>query len=257
VTIDGKLDESAWKGAARTLLGGTRGGPGPKVGQTWFKVLYDDKNIYFALHAKDPDAWGSLQTRDSETWTEEVLEIFIDPDGDAKDYVELQITPMNVIFDARFPAKLGKGKGSREEQINAAKSWNSKLVSAVSIDGTLNNPSDVDKSWTAEISIPIADLPGPPPKAGTSWKLNVYRFDKARDKEGKPGTAQTAWAWAQPRGSFHNVERFGSLRFLNAKGIKPTNSVLDPKGLRKLPEKPKPSTKVGRPTGEVEPDKPE
>lgn len=259
IAVDGKLDEAAWAKAARTALGGTRGGPGPKVGETWVKVLYDTENLYLGLHAADPDAWGTLKDRDAQTWTEEVLEIFIDPDGDAKDYIELQVTPNNVVFDARFKEKLGRGEGSRDDQINGAKAWNSSMKTAVFVDGTVNNPADVDKSWSVEISIPFGDLPGEAPKVGSSWKINFYRFDKPRDAEGKADKGQVAWAWAQPFGSFHNVERFGTLRFVGKGGpidIKPTLSPpLDPSELPRLPEKAPEKDDPSK--GEVAPDKPE
>jgi hypothetical protein len=117
----------------------------------------------------------------------------------------------------------------------------------------VDDHSDVDNFWSVEVSIPFADLPGQNPKSGESWKLNVYRFDKARDKEGKPGKGQVAWSWAQPRGSFHNVENFGTLRFLKSGDIRSTKGVLNPRDLDKLPKAPK----VDKPAAGVEPDKPD
>ncbi|MEL6181587.1 MAG: carbohydrate-binding family 9-like protein, partial [Myxococcota bacterium] len=185
ITIDGKLTDEVWTKAARTnRFGGTSGGSGPE-GTNWAKILYDDTHLYIAMYGDDADVWGDLTERDSDTWTQEVFEIFIDPEGDQKDYLELQITPRNTVFDARFPVKLGKGTGSREEQINTARAWNSAMETAVFIDGTLNDPSDTDLSWSVEVKIPFSDIPGPSPKPGTSWKINLYRFDAPR-KDGKP-----------------------------------------------------------------------
>ncbi len=262
LVIDGKLDEAAWVGTASTALGGTRGGPGPG-GETWFKVLYDEERVVFGLYAADEDAWGSLTARDSKTWTEEVLEIFIDPDGDGKDYVELQITPNNVIFDARFAVKLGRGEGSHEAQIEAASAWNSAMQTATFVDGVVNDAASLDKSWSAELSIPWGDLPGGKQTAGGQWRLNVYRFDKPR-KEGQ-ALNQIAWSWAQPFGSFHNVERFGTLRFVGGGPleVKPSSDEgFEPAKLPEVPvEKgaaPADSPAEVPPTGdEVSPDKPE
>ena len=247
IAVDGKLDDAAWATASKSPLGNTRGGPGPG-GQTWAKVLYDADNLYIGLHAEDKDAWGTLKERDSQTWTQEVVEIFIDPDGDEKDYIELQVTPNNVVFDARFAAKLGQGKGSRDEQINAAKAWNSNMKTAVHVDGTVNNPADKDKAWSVELAIPFADLPGAAPKAGDAWRINFYRFDAPRDSAGKPGR-QIAWAWSPPSGSFHNVKNFGTLRFVATGGAapkKPADKPADKAAPADKPEK-----------GAVTPDKPE
>lgn len=256
ITIDGKLDDEGWKKVARTAkFGDTRGGPQP-AGETWAKVTRDDTHLYVGFHGVDTDAWGNLEKRDADTWTQEVFELFIDPNGDSKDYLELQITPRGTLFDARFAKKLGRGDGTRQEQIDAARAWNGNIEFAAHVDGTVNDHSDKDKSWSAEFKIPLSDIPGGAPKNGDSWKINFYRFDAPRDAEGKPGR-QVAWAWSPPLGSFHNVERFGTIRFLSA------NAPLDPKpklktdGREKLTPGAKPLEKTRSVPGEVAPDRPE
>lgn len=256
LVIDGKLDEEAWQKAPRTArFGGTRGGPGPD-GNSWARVLYDEQYLYVGLYGEDTDVWGDLKDRDSDTWTQEVFEVFIDPDGDAKDYVELQVTPNNVVFDARFPVKLGTGTGSQREQIDAARTWNSAMQTAVFVDGTVNDNSSPDKSWSVEMKIPFTDLPGGAPKIGATWKANFYRFDAPRGADGKP-TGQVAWSWSPAHGFFHNVEHFGTLRFLGGPGsgltpILPTPNV-------ELPKVPvaDPKSMIKDKREEVEADKPE
>jgi hypothetical protein len=256
IQIDGKLDDEGWKKVAQTgRFGDTRGGP-QKAGITWAKVTRDDTHLYVGFYGEDQDAWGELDKRDADTWTQEVFELFIDPDGDAKDYLELQITPKGTLFDARFAAKLGRGQGTRQEQIDGARAWNGNIEFAASVDGTVNDRSDKDKSWSAEFKIPFADVPGGAPKNGATWKVNFYRFDAPRGDDGRPGR-QVAWAWSPPLGSFHNVDRFGTLRFLG------TNARLDPKpglstdGREKLTPDTKPIEAPKPGDGEVAPDKPE
>jgi hypothetical protein len=58
--------------------------------------------------------------------------------------------------------------------------WNCKgFKSAVSIDGTLNNPDDNDKKWTVEVAIPFKSLTEKGkyiiPKNGQYWKINFSR----------------------------------------------------------------------------------
>ena len=55
--IDGRLDDSVWNAVpwagefiAREPVAGV-----PPTGQTAFKILYDDENLYFACRAYDPD----------------------------------------------------------------------------------------------------------------------------------------------------------------------------------------------------------
>jgi len=58
------------------------------------------------------------------------------------------------------------------------------LETAVSIDGTLNDPSSVDKGWSAEVAIPweslkqLANGRSLPPTAGDTWKFFLGRFQK-------------------------------------------------------------------------------
>ena len=253
LVIDGKLDDEAWKKAAPSpRFGGTRGGEGP-AGDATVKVLYDADHLYIGLQGTDKDVWGTLEARDSDTWTQEVFEVFVDPDGDAKDYLELQVTPRNTVFDARFAVKLGKGAGTREEQIQTARAWNSGMQTAVWVDGTLNDPKDEDKGWSVELKLPFSDVPGGAPKVGSAWKANFYRFDAPRDAEGKAG-AQQAWSWTPAHGFFHNVEHFGTLRFVGQGA-----SFEEPRTLPPAPADPAGGATPPRPSGigEAPPDKPE
>ena len=132
-----------------------------------------------------------------------MIELFIDADGDRKDYLELQVTPANVIFDARF--------ARHRSDLKKARSWNMKgLKSGVTVDGTLNQRSDRDKGYIVEMAVPISEVPGArtPIKVGQKWKINLFRWDQLK---GKP---QTASAFSPPIvGDFHALDKFGVLRF--------------------------------------------
>lgn len=202
--LDGKLDDDVWANLPSLSL--VPFGNAPKT-NTNVKAFVTGDALYIGATMDDTNAWGTFKDRDADTWTEEVLEIFIDVDGDSKDYLELQITPMNTVFDANFKTRLGTGKGSREDQINEARTFNlENLQSSVFVDGTVNNPDDNDKSWSAEIKIPLASLPGIqlPLTPSASWSVNVYRFDRPDPKT----THGYGWSTA-PRGDFHQVDKFG------------------------------------------------
>jgi len=83
----------------------------------------------------------------------------------------------------------------------------------VKVDGTLNNGSDVDKSWTAEARIPIANLaavPHIPPRVGDKWRFNLYRLDWHTGRKVNEGSAFSPLFV----GDFHNLPRFGWLEFV-------------------------------------------
>lgn len=227
LTVDGELNEAVWNKLPVMRLGPLGNAPAK---ESWAKLLYTEDALYIAAYLQDEQIWGSLKDRDSDTWNEEVFEVFIDPDGDGADYLELQVTPNNVIFDAHFLKQLGRGEGSRQEQIDRARAFNLEgLQSAVKIDGTVNKEDDEDKSWTIELKLPFAKLPGAQGKAptpGQSWSVNLYRFDRPR----KGQTFAYAWSTQASR-SFHEVAKYGKVQFMASL---PTVPQLDSKRLMRI-----------------------
>lgn len=243
IKIDGKLDEAIWKDVAKLKLAPF--GKGQNF-DTWAKIVYTDDALYVVAHLEDSHIWGNLDKRDSETWTEEVFEFYVDTNRDAKDYLELQITPKNVIFDANYAQRLGTGKGTEKEQIALGSAWTYEgMEHAVYIDGSLNDVEKEDKFWSVEIKLPFANLPGAQGKApadGTTWAVNMYRFDR-------PEKQSFAYAWSTlTRNSFHDVPMFGSLRFGQPKTnpdalkrIKLPGGKIGLPGLRQMNQKDQPS----------------
>ncbi len=208
--IDGKLEEKVWTTVPTLRLKPFGSSPATA---TMIRVFVTETDLYLAGELADRHMWGTLKNRDDSTWTEEVLELFLDVDGDGNDYMELQITPNNVIFDANFKKRLGRGQGTRQEQIDAAKAWNlDGLETAVDAIGTVNKDDDVDTKWVVEMKIPLKSIPGAGegPKNGDTWAVNLYRFDRPE----KNKTHAYAWSTA-PRGDFHQVDKFGEFKFVD------------------------------------------
>jgi len=216
IKIDGKLDEKEWKDAASTGdFVRTMDGVSVADQKTQAKVLWDDKNLYVAFNCEDKDVWATMDKHDDKLWTQEAVELFIDADGDGKTYVELQVNPKNATFDSYLP-EYRKGQND----------WNSKMKTAVKVDGTLDKRDDVDKGWTVEMAIPLEDAMGKektmknvPPKVGTEWRVNFFRLDMPA------GHPQVGTGWSAPMvGDFHALDRFGSLIFGDEKGQAPLAS---------------------------------
>ncbi len=201
IVIDGKLDEADWQRAAPVQLVRSLDGAPTKL-PTQARILWDDQNLYVGFQCEDPDVWSSYTKHDEPLYNEEAVEVFIDADGDGKTYDELELSPANVTFDAYFPA--------RRQGMDLT--WESGMKTAVVVDGTLNDPSDVDRGWTAELAIPIAKLssvPHVPPQPGDRWRLNLYRLDWSQNRKVNEGSAFSPLF--QP--DFHNLPRFGWLEF--------------------------------------------
>ena len=202
IHIDGVLDESDWKRAASTgPFVQSLTGASTKY-RTEAKLLYDDEFLYVAFTCEDEDVWSDFTHHDDKIYTQEAVELFVDADGDGKTYNELEIAPTNATFDAYFPA--------RRQGMDL--SWESGMVSAVKVDGTLNNPSDLDKGWVAEAKIPLKSFASPPhmpPLAGDKWRINLYRLDWHTGRRINEGSAFSPLF----QGDFHNLPRFGWLEF--------------------------------------------
>ncbi len=204
ITIDGKLDEPAWRAAPSTgpLVRSLDGGPTHY--RTEAKLLWDDTNLYVAFTCQDEDVWTTYTKHDDPLYNEEAVEVFIDADGDGRTYDEIEISPANVVFDAYFV--------TRRSDLAEAMKWDSGVRSAVVVDGTLNDASDVDRGWTVEAAIPIARLaavPHVPPRPGDRWRFNLYRLDWYAGRKINEGSAFSPLF----QGDFHNLPRFGWLQF--------------------------------------------
>ncbi|MBN2360184.1 MAG: carbohydrate-binding family 9-like protein, partial [Deltaproteobacteria bacterium] len=207
IALDGKLDEPAWAQAQRLGPFVNYDGVGVPSNTTLARLSYDDQALYLAFECADRDIWTSFQKRDDPIYNEEAVEIFLDVDGDLKTYVELQQSPANVHFDAAFT---GRRQGMDT-------GYNADYQTALLLDGTLNDPSDVDRGWTAEWRIPFDQIRGldKPARAGDVWRFNLFRLDKPR--QGGRIVDNQASAWSSPlSGDFHNVNRFGRMVFAEA-----------------------------------------
>ena len=201
IKIDGKLDEPAWQRAAETgpfvnVTGEKKSKPLTNV-----KLLWNDTHLFIAFECRDDDIWTEFKKRDDPLYRQETIEIMIDADGSESSYYELQVNPLNAVYDAYFP----------ERRRNMDLKWDSKLKSAVSVDGTVNKREDKDKGWTVEMALPIAsikDAAVKPPKAGDFWKVNFYRMEKPK----KGGTVASMWSPTLV-GDFHTLNRFGAIKF--------------------------------------------
>lgn len=201
ITIDGKLDETAWMQAASTGFFTDIYGDRTVNPTTEAKMLYDNNNLYVAVMLKDDDVWGNFTKRDDPLYREEALEIMIDADGNGATYYELQVSPANVIYDAYFPF--------RRKDRNLE--WDSKLISAVTVQGTLNKRDDTDEGWTLEVAIPLSSIEDAgrnPPAPGDGWRLNFYRMEHPK----RGGVTASMWTPTLV-GDFHTLDRFGTVIF--------------------------------------------
>jgi hypothetical protein len=218
IVIDGKGDDKVWEVATST-------GPFVDVGtgkpNTSFpvnasaKIAWDDTNLYVLFDVSDPDVVGYFTSPDKQPhdwtvagqpklWTKDTVELMIDPEGDNRDYYEIQINPQNKQFHSQYdsynqPKTEPDGPFGHED-------WSAKIRSAVVVHGTIDKTEgEKDKGYTVEAAIPWASLTKAvdhPPKPFETWHLNFYAMKQ---------NAGVAWSPILGQGNFHKASRFGKV----------------------------------------------
>lgn len=227
--IDGKLSENAWQKAQWTsLFVDIEGDKKPKPLQaTKAKLLWDDKYLYIAAEMDEKHIWAYQNKKDQIVFLENDFEVFIDPDGDAQNYFELEVNAINNTFDLFLPKPYRNGG-------NALINWDiKKLKTAVNIEGTVNNDTDTDKHWTVEIAIPFSSISLDDdinkPQDLSYWRLNFSRVEwnheiqtgkyiRKKKADGTGFLPEYNWVWS-PQGKIdmHMPENWGYLVFSDKK----------------------------------------
>ncbi len=204
IQVDGLLNEPSWKASASTGPFKLNDGTGYPENKVEAKMLWDDQFLYFAFECEDTDIFATMKARDQHLWEEEVVEVFIDPDGDQKNYIELEINPLNTFLDLFVLTPIVP---IPYESYNVPAKW------AVKVDGTVNNSLDKDNRWIVEASMPLKEAvtaPNIPPRNGDRWRLNLYRIER------RPKEEFIAWS-PTLKPSFHTPDRFGEVTFSTSK----------------------------------------
>ena len=223
ITIDGKADEDVWGKVKWTNDFTDIEGDNIPTYQTNVKMLWDENYYYILAEIKEPHVWGDIKERDAVIFYNNDFEVFIDPDGDTHNYYELEINALNTVWD------LFINKPYRERGNVVLFDWNyTGLKSAVSVDGTLNNPNDTDKGWTLEMAIPFKDLrtayrQDNVPRdqfyrvnfSRVNWNYDVTNgtYSRKKDENGK-FLHEYNWVWS-PTGviNMHLPENWGYVYF--------------------------------------------
>ena len=182
LTLTGKVDDPLWATANVDLLVDTVTGlPGPQ--RTEVRLLYDDTNLYIAFSCVDNYVWGTLTKRDSKIFNEECVEAFLCTSGKLRQYYEINVSPLNTIFDAIVLNGRNEVGGDRDFS-TLVKYECAGLVTKVFVDGELGVVGA--RGWSAEYSIPFMSVIGHDnvvPEPGDEWRINLYRIDMHERKK--------------------------------------------------------------------------
>jgi Carbohydrate family 9 binding domain-like len=199
MTIDGALTEAIWDEAepVSLFLPITHAAPSA---ETIGRVCWSEDALLIALSASDEDLLAVLTEHDSETYHDDVLEIFLMPGDRTSGHHFIEINPLGTVADGHTH-QLGK-------------SWNAEgLQIGIALDGTLNNSSDTDRGWCLEVAIPFATLEPRgtcQPWEGDEWLFHLARYDYVSSRMGTPELSSCA---PLTRVYFHNTADWIPLRF--------------------------------------------
>ncbi|MBM3263843.1 MAG: hypothetical protein FJY97_10525 [candidate division Zixibacteria bacterium] len=216
IVIDGHLNEASWKKAPWTELF-------VHIEDDWkipplatrAKMLWDDEYFYVAADLEDPDVWG-VETRRDAPIPDPDFEVFIDPDGDALNYMEMEMNALNTVWDLFLEHPYHRWYPKQPDGWNPT-AWNwDGIKTAVQVDGTLNAPWIRDRGWTVEIAFDMKSMAPHcigatcPPKHGDQWRVNMSRVNRNRE-----GTlTDSDWVWSrQGIYNMHIPEMYGIVQF--------------------------------------------
>jgi hypothetical protein len=131
--------------------------------------------------------------RDGPLWEEEVVEVFIDPVGDARSYFEFEVNPLNTVLDL----VLRQNRSGWKKDV----AWD--------CEGFRSSVQRTDTGWNAEFAIPFGSITAELPVIGAEWRVNFCRIDRPMD------LPRELSAWSPTLlATFHELRRFGRVQFV-------------------------------------------
>ncbi len=167
--IDGRLDDPVWTMAqpsGRFIQREPRFGA-TATEQTEFRVLYDDKKLYFGIWAYDSDPKAiraSELKRDSQLKKGDQIKINIDTFHDRR----------NAFYFSTNPLAARKDANSIDNARVINYDWNAVWENRTSVD---------DRGWYVEIAIPLGQLRFKGSPGASTWGLNVCRIIIRKNEE--------------------------------------------------------------------------
>jgi hypothetical protein len=223
-TIDGDLSDSSWSSA--DVIGpffAYQTGGGPAASETTMRVLWDNQFLYVSFQSVDENIRSSCSLagacgHDAALFLGDVVELFIRESTAQVRYHEFEWSPLGEDFDARFETRFG----------SPGQAWESGLLSAVAVNGTVDLASDTDVGWLAEARIPLAAFPSVV-GIGTTWTFTGARYDyfNGAAPGGPALMMSTRGDPTAPSGGvtngFHTYEIYDTLEFVGAPVPEPSS----------------------------------
>ena len=201
ITIDGKVDEPAWKGAVVFTDFLLADGVTKPTYRTEFRALWDEKYLYLSFVCQDPKIVATLTQRDGPVYSEDCIEAFLSTGSQLTHYYEFEFSPKNTVMDA---SDIQDEVERWRKDVNT--SWNcAGLKTATHIEGQGKN-----QRWSIEIALPFSSIgrDHKTPTIGQQWRTNFYRAEYGMDPH-----EDMCWSPIWGESGFHTRDRFGHFVF--------------------------------------------
>ena len=177
---------------------------GEKPTQSTFSSLSWDKNfLYIGYNCIDSKIVGKVRKQDSHLFeTDDLVEIFISPTEEVKNYIEIGVNAFNSNYDVLIQC-LDRDCTKRKSDLS------------INIKGLQTASKITESGYSVEIAIPFSSLNEitngnfKTPKIGTIWKGNLFRIDFGNPKE-----YQSLKPYQSKKHGFHQPAEFAELQFV-------------------------------------------
>ena len=196
ITLDGDADDPGWTGQptpARTheflLPSGAPARPFSEI-----RLVWGDGYLYLCLYAADEDIESRTTEPDGPLWLDDAFRVVF-----ARDTTEyaIEVSPRAVITDSiRHAGGGGGGAGGPGGARAGAESggwdyaWSSGAHVSKEMDGTLNDPTNMDEEWVIEMAVPFESL-GLEGRPGETLGFSASRCDTPK------GAQRVCASWGQ------------------------------------------------------------
>ena len=211
--IDGKATEDAWKKTEPRTFGHFYRIDKPTDRQnTSFRMLWDEDNLYVLFECEDLYITARETQRNGEPYFDDCAEIFLIPAPEALDvHLGFELNLYKASNDFVFFNDFRNGESA------IMKSFDPKFQVEVTVDGSINDHSDIDRGWTMEMAIPLSLFKGMGKysrvQAGSSWTFLAIRQDR-NDPSGTRISTSTIFPQKAPLVSVHDPDYFGQMVFV-------------------------------------------
>ncbi|MFW6157188.1 MAG: carbohydrate-binding family 9-like protein, partial [Armatimonadota bacterium] len=185
--IDGDLSDPCWQAAAPTSRFVLWGRDALPEVQTTARVCFDDRRVYIAVEAMEPNldprlnmldlVKAEVTERDGRVFRDDCVEVFVQPGRD--EYYQLAVNSLGTLYDARAMDS----------------SWDGEVEVAAKRGPT---------GYVFELAIDLDSIGGAP--EGT-WRMNFCRNRTAVEESS---------TWSGIQGAFHQPAQFGDVRFADS-----------------------------------------